>query len=499
MGKRNLIVLLVVFLLAVGVMWGAIIALDLRPRLGLDLQGGTSLTMIPAPGQGVVDQEILDQTVAVIRQRVDGLGVAEPDIARQGETVLVQLPGVTDQEQAAEVIGRTAVLQFRRVLEIVPPGIEGYDELGDPCGTLLEGPPPADVEVVLCERSFAPVVEPGATPVELPTDQWTKYRLGPVALDGGGVSDARAEPDFTGLGFQVALSLDSEGAAQFAAVTGELACEPQGAPTRQMAIVLDSVVESAPTMSPEVICNQGITGGTAIITTGGGRDSARDLALVLRTGALPIQLEFATVQSVSPTLGTASLRAGLQAGLIGLVFVALYLLALYRGMGLAAIAELAMFGVVTFGAIILLGELVGFTLTLAGIAGIIVSIGIAADSSIIYRERYRDEIKAGRTVRTAADHAFSKAFKTNLTGNTVSFLAAIVLYMLAVGPVRGFAFTLGLSTLIDTILFGTFTRSLFGLIARSPKLARSRLVGLRADVVAPVVQEQPAPEGAVTR
>jgi preprotein translocase subunit SecD len=188
---------------------------------------------------------------------------------------------------------------------------------------------------------------------------------------------------------------------------------------------------------------------------------------------------------VSPTLGVASLRAGLLAGLIGLLLVAVYLIVLYRGIGVAAVAELAMFGLVVYGAIVLLGEFVGFTLTLAGIAGIIVSIGIAADSSIIYRERYRDEIRAGRTVRTAAEHAFSKAWRTNLTGNTVSFLAAVVLYYLAIGPVRGFAFTLGLSTLIDTILFGTFTRSLFGLVARNPKLAKSPWVGLRAQEVAP--------------
>jgi preprotein translocase subunit SecD len=500
MGKGRLIGVLAAFILVVGAMWGFILVRGLQAQLGLDLRGGVSLTMIPAPGQDAVDQEILDQTVQVIRQRVDGLGVAEPEIARQGETILVQLPGLTDQEQAADVIGRTAVLQFRRVLEIVPPGSEQYEQLGGLCGELLDGPPPADEEVVLCERSFLPAATPEAEPVELPVDQWTKYRLGPVALDGSGVADARAEPDPTGIQHQVLLSLDTEGGRQFADITGELACEPEGVPTRQLAIVLDGIVESAPTMSPDVICNQGIAGGTAVITTGGGRAEARELALVLRTGALPIQLEFATVQSVSPTLGTASLRAGLQAGLIGLVLVAAYMMVLYRGIGVAAVAELAMFGVLVYGAIILLGELVGFTLTLAGIAGIIVSIGIAADSSIIYRERYRDEIKAGRTIRTAADHAFSKAFRTNLTGNTVSFLAAVVLYVLAVGPVRGFAFTLGLSTVIDTILFGTFTRSLFGLIARSPKLARWRGMGLRADVVAPViVDEVPEPEGVTTR
>src|SRR5680860_8291 len=201
-----------------------------------------------------------------------------------------------------------------------------------------------------------------------------------------------------------------------------------------------------------------------------------------RTGALPIELDLATVQSVSPTLGRGALDASLLAGAIGLVLVAAYLVALYRGIGFVAVLELAMFGVVTYGILILLGEFYGLTLTLAGIAGVIVSIGIAADSSIIYRERYRDELRAGRTVRSASDHAFTRSFGTNLTGNMVSFLAAVVLYFLAVGPVRGFAFTLGLSTLVDTLLLATFTRSLFGLVARSPRLARSRLVGMRANV-----------------
>jgi protein-export membrane protein SecD len=480
-GKGQLVAVLAVFMVVVVVSWGVILALGLRPQLGLDLRGGTSITMIPAEGQ-VIDEEILDQTVQVIRQRVDAIGVAEPDVARQGDTVLIQLPGVADQEQALEIVGQTAVLQFRRVLEVVPPGTENYETVGPPCDeSQYVGPPPEEEEVVLCERARDPAGD------DLPTEEWTKYRAGPAEIRGERVTDASAQLDQSGFGgYEVALQFDSDGASQFRQVTGELACEPVGSPLRLFAIVLDDVIESAPQISPDVPCGQGI-GSDAIITVGGAQDDARQLALVLRTGALPIQLEFATAQSVSPTLGEASLTAGLQAGVIGLVLVGLYLLALYRGMGLAAIAELGMFGVIVYGLIIALGETIGFTLTLAGIAGIIVSVGIAADSSIIYRERYRDEIKAGRTVRTAADVAFRKAWRTNLTGNTVSFLAALVLYVLAVGPVRGFAFTLGLSTLIDTLLFGTFTRSLFGLVARNPRLARSRWMGLRVEDVSPTL------------
>ncbi|HWH32339.1 MAG TPA: protein translocase subunit SecD [Egibacteraceae bacterium] len=485
MRKGRLAVGLVASLAVVAAMWGAILGLGLEPQLGLDLRGGVSITLIPAEGQGEIDEAVLDQTVQVIRQRIDAIGVAEPDIARQGETVMVQLPGVADREQAEEVIGRTAVLQFRRVLEVIPFGAENYPETGESCAAAQDGVPPADEEVVLCERAFGPATGPGEQPEPLPAGQWTKYRLGEVIVSGDDVTDARAAVDPSGISWHVELELDRDGADAFEEVTGQLACEPADSVLRQMAIVLDGVVESAPGVASDVACGQGIGGGEAIITTGGGREDAQELAVVLRTGALPIELEFAQSSSVSPTLGEASLRAGLLAGLIGLILVAVYMTALYRGMGLAAVAELVVFGLLVYGMVIVLGEWIGFTLTLAGIAGIIVSVGIAADSSIIYRERYRDEIRAGRTVRTAAEHAFSKAWRTNLTGNTVSFLAAAVLYVLAVGPVRGFAFTLGLSTLIDTIVFGTFTRSLFGLIARSPKLARSPWVGLRAETVAP--------------
>lgn len=474
MSKRGLTAMLIVFLLAVGAMWGTIIALGWQPQLGLDLRGGVTITLIPAPNQGQIDEERLDQTVTVIRNRVDALGVAEPDIARQGQNIQIQLPGVADQQRAQEVIGRTAVLQFRPVLEIIPPGSPGYEEAGGSCDDILDGPPPADEEVVLCGQDPGLPAEDGEQETDVPL---TKYRLGSVEVSGDDVEDATAELEQTGLSWFVSLDFSRQGDQAFQELTGELACEQLGAPTRQLAIVLDGRVESAPEVAQDVQCGQGITGG-GIITVGSEQE-ARDLAVVLRTGALPLQLDFAQSQSISPTLGRDSLIAGLQAGLIGLVLVALYMVALYRGLGVLAVLELAMFGVIVYGLIIVMGNTVGFTLTLAGIAGVIVSIGIAADSSIIYRERYRDERRAGRTVRSAAEHAFGKAFRTNLTGNTVSFMAAVVLWLLAIGPVRGFAFTLGLSTLIDTLLFATFTRAAFGLSARSPRIANARWSGLR--------------------
>jgi preprotein translocase subunit SecD len=484
MKQAKLVILLLAVLAVVGVLWGTILVTGLTPQLGLDLQGGISAVLIPTKGQANVDQEVLDRTVQNIRQRVDALGVAEPDITRQGNTILVQLPGVADQQRAREVIGRTAQLQFRPVLAAYPADATAQ-EAGATCDQRNDPPNPApNEEVVLCLRPDESAVQ--QSEAALPRSRWVRLRLGPARVVGNDVAAAIARPQETGFGWEVSLGLKPDGAKKFQEVTAKLACEPVGSPTRQIAIVLDNLVESAPPVDSDVACNVGIQeGGGAVITVGGGQQEAKELASIIRAGALPIRLEFGTFQTVSPTLGRSSLQAGLLAGAIGLALVAAYLLFLYRGIGLAAVSELAVFGLLVLGTVIILGRTSGFTLTLAGIAGIIVSIGIAADSSILYRERFRDELRGGRTIRTAADAAFKVAFRTNLTGNTVSFLAAAVLYVLAVGPVRGFAFTLGLSTLIDTLVFATYTRAAFGLIARSPKLASSPLMGLRVGVAPP--------------
>ena len=492
MGRGKQVGLLVAFLVVLGGMWGGIFAAGWTPQLGLDLQGGVSIILAPAPGQQV-DEGVLEQTVGIIRNRIDALGVAEPEIARQGETVQVQLPGLADQEQAEDVIGRTAQLQMRPVLAELAPGTPQYED-GPACDEVSDAVPPPDQELTLCERTLEPSTPENPDPQPLPVDQWTKLRVGPVALSGSDIDGAAAELDQVGINYQVALTLTAEGADKFAAVTGELACKDPTDPQRRFAIVLDGVVESAPGVSEQVACNVGITGGQAVITTGGAEDEARELALVLRTGALPLEMDIQESRSVSPTLGRSSLQAGLLAGFIGLALVALYLTVLYRGMGIAAVLELLVFGLLTYGIIVILGNTVGFALTLAGIAGVIVSIGIAADSSIIYRERFRDELRAGRTIRTAADKAFDNAWRTTVTGNSVSLLAAVILYVLAVGPVRGFAFTLGVSTLVDALIFYTFTRSLFGIIARTPSLAKSRIMGLRAGVYEP--DAEPARSGA---
>ncbi len=486
--RRLLWGLIVGFVAAVVALWAAIVALDYEPQLGLDLRGGISITLSPDPGQEVEEQDLVD-AVDVLRARIDALGVAEPELARQGGNILVQLPGLEDQEQAEDVIQRTAVLQFRRVRNIVSPGDPEYDEVGPPCAELdqrflEQGPPPDDEEVVLCEApEDAEGAEGESGDGASADDERPKYVLGPTEVSGGQLEGASANLSEQG-GWQTQLEFDSEGAEDFANLTGDLACEPVGSIEREMAIVLDGQVQQTSPPERGIECNVGIVGGSAVINARS-QQAAEELATIFRGGSLPIQLSITQSQAVSPTLGRASLQGGLQAGFLGLLLVAGYLILLYRGIGAVAVLELVMFGAVVYGLIIVLGNTMGFTLTLAGIAGIIVSVGIAADSSIIYRERYRDEIRGGATIRSAADKAFRRAFRTNLTGNTVSFLAALVLWVLAIGPVRGFAFTLGLSTLVDTLLLATFTRGLFGLVARNKWLSRSRWMGLRAEMVAP--------------
>jgi protein-export membrane protein SecD len=472
--KGKLVATLTVTLLVV-VLAGTYLGLGNRPNLGLDLQGGISAVYTAElegdePEGGIDD--ILDQTVEVIRARVDSLGVAEPDISRAGTDIIVQLPGISDADRVQEIIGTTAQLEFRPVEDILSPGDPGYDEGPDctqPVDEREEVAP--DASGIVCGSPTEGATTDGGDVADVEVE---KYLLGPVALTGERIDDAF--PTLGQGGFEVSLQLDGQGGEQWAAITAQLACErDQGLPG-MLAIVLDNVVESAPGMNPGVACGVGITGGQATITTGGGDQSeqeqeAVDLSLILRTGALPISLTPATFDVVSPTLGTESLRSGLVAGLIGLVLVGIWLVFFYRLLGLLALSALGIFGVVTLALITALGE-IGFALTLAGIAGIIVSIGITADSSILFFERIRDEANLGKTVRTSVRTAFTSAFRTNLAGNTVTLAAAVILYFLAVGPVRGFALMLGLASVLDIIIMTSFTRPLVYLLSGTKALSR---------------------------
>lgn len=259
----------------------------------------------------------------------------------------------------------------------------------------------------------------------------------------------------------VSLEFNSEGATKFQEVTKELAAFSVGDPQRRFAIVLDGVVQSAPQMDEEITPDTGIAGGRAVITmgtAGNPEQSARDLAVVLRYGALPVSFAQPTVESISATLGSDSLRAGLIAGAGGLALVAIALVLYYRMLGLISIVGLTVFGAIVLAVFGLLGKFQGVSLTLAGVAGIIVAIGITADSYIVYYERIKEEVRSGKSMRAAVDHAFKRAFRTMVTADAVSLAASVLLFVLAVGSVKGFALALGIATVTDLVVSYFFTR-----------------------------------------
>jgi preprotein translocase subunit SecD len=320
----------------------------------------------------------------------------------------------------------------------------------------------------------------------LPFGQWNKLVLGPARLVGTDVSGATARVDPNSGTWLVSLKLTGDGAKKFEKVTGELACKQVGSPERQLAIVLDNVVESHPQVGDDVQCNTGISGGTAQITGNFTDKEAKDLALVLRYGALPVALEESEVNQVSPTLGRDSLHGGLVAGAIGLGLVLIYVLVFYRILGLVIWFGLVLFSAFVIGFVTILGNTAGFSLTLAGIAGIIVSVGIATDSFIVYFERLKDEVHQGKTIRASVDRAWSSAWRTIVAADLVTALAAGALYLLAVGSVRGFALTLGISTALDLFISRLYMHPIVWLLAQTRFFNESKRLGIRRVVGAEV-------------
>ncbi len=473
-----------------GLAWGglvAIFALGWTPRLGLDLQGGTSVILEGPEG---TDERVIETAVEVMRRRIEDFGsVQEPEISITGGTsILVQLPGVTDQERALNAVGRTGLLSFRPVLSISPYLVaeeegEGFvfpDGVDPATGLTIE-------DDINADRSFLPEYDDLGNIVavyEVGPADLAAHRQGicnhgldcsrlptvPSLLTGAEVASALALfGQYADSTWTVQLNMTGEGAGRFAAVTGLLAQYPMGTPNRRLAIVLDGAVVSAPEISAGV-GPDGISGGTAVITLGASenqQEEAEDLTTVLRYGSLPVAFERSSVQKVSATLGEDSLRAGLIAGLGALVLVVLFLMVYYRSLGLVTLLGLTVFGsllVVIFG---VLGAWQGLTLTLSGVAGVIVSIGITTDSYIVLFERTKEEIRNGRTVVDANREAYRRAFRTILTADFVSFVGAVLLWALAIGPVKGFAQALGIATVLDVIVFVVFTRNASGIMARS--------------------------------
>ena len=422
--------------------WGGLataLSLGYLPALGLDLQGGISV-ILSAPPDTPAEQ--LEQAVEVMRNRIEASGVAEPEISIQGDNaVLVQLPGVTDTEAALQIIGTTGQLSFRPVLEVAPLG---------------------DTEVATDDA-------PGDDNW-LPGPGGLAYHVGPSDLIGTHVEEAVAAPTQGSAQWGVNLAFDDPGAEMFAQLTADAAAFPLGDPRREIAIVLDADVINAPPVAADVSPDLGIAGGQAVITLGTGEEAqaeAEDLAVVLRYGALPVELERQSLQQVSATLGEEALRTGVVAGLAGLAIVALLLIVYYRALGLVAVLGLTVFGSLLLLVFSLLGNGIGLTLTLAGVTGIIVAIGITADSYIVFFERLKEQVRLGVDPEEAAETAFKKAFRTILTADFVSLTGAFLLWVLAIGPVKGFAISLGIATVIDVIVARWYTANAVRSLARS--------------------------------
>ena len=487
---RRVVGLLVVVALA----WGGLAALvlnEITPRLGLDLRGGTSVVLTAPEG---TDEELIEVATGIMERRIESIGgVQEPEIAISGgNTVLVQLPGVQNEQRALDAVGTTGQLSFRPVRAI-------YAGTAGPLGSEFDPTPGDDTD----DSEIDPV-DPGDIPdsvdpvtgltIEddpdaisyLPytdsffgVDQPVVMELGPAELMGTDVDEAL--PQFTGVQWAVSLDLSSEGAEQFADLTGEAASYPPNDPQRRIAIVLDGEVLTAPEVNPDV-GPEGITGGRAQITVGQTPDAeeeAQQLSVVLRYGSLPVPFETSQVSKVSATLGSDSLRIGLVSGIAALLLVALALVVYYRALGLVAVVGLTVFGSLLIAIYSAMGELRGLTLTLSGVTGIIVAIGITSDSYIVYFERIKDELRAGASVEVAVTQGFRNAFRTILTADTVSLLGATLLYILAVGPVRGFALSLGIATVLDIFVARSYTRRAAAILANT-RLAEGRLFSIAA-------------------
>jgi len=437
-------------------------------RLGLDLRGGTSVTLQPriAPGdEGKITSDAIDQAVSIIRQRVNSLGVAESEVSAQGSgtnrQIVISVPGDTGR-RVVELVGQTAELRFRQVLA----SASGIPAAVDTAATPTAGVS-ADVKAQFAALDCTKLENLQGTGADAPTDTLvacdraggTKYILAPAEVLGRQISKASAGLDTqAGSAWFVSLTFNNEGTSAFGALTSRVTSLPE--PTNQVAIVLDGLVVSSPRI------NEAIPSGTAQITGSFTQLEAQDLANVLKYGALPLAFDRGEVQQVSPTLGADQLNAGLLAGALGLGLVMIYSLLYYRGLGIVTVGSLTVAGGLIYLLFLLLGEWIGFTLTLAGIAGAIVAIGVTADSFIIYFERIRDEMREGRTMRTAVETGWVRARRTILVADFVSLIAASLLYFFAVGGVRGFAFTLGLTTLVDLVVVFVFTKPLVALLSR---------------------------------
>ncbi|MCX2185803.1 protein translocase subunit SecD [Streptomyces sp. SKN60] len=531
-GRALALIVIAMVALTGGMFWSG----HTTPRLGIDLAGGTSITLKAKaePGkESAVNETNMNTAVGIIDRRVNGLGVSEAEVQTQGrENIIVNIPRGTNEKQAREQVGTTAQLYFRPVLAVAaaeqpapnpsatpsgsatpsakPSGAtadQGKDKKsatpsasastqgravsealkapsptptasasGAPKATTPPAPTPtADAATAALQQKFAalncldPKQRSAAGVGVKPTDttvacgknsigQWEKYLLGPAEVDGKDVDDAAGVFDQQRGMWIVTMDFTDSGSKKFQKITSKLSAQTE--PLNQFAIVLDGEVVSAPSVRQTLSASAEISGSF-------NQQSAQDLGNILSYGALPLSFETQSVDTVTAALGGEQLQAGLIAGAIGLALVIIYLVAYYRGLSLIAIASLGVSALLTYVIMSLLGPAIGFALNLPAVCGAIVAIGITADSFIVYFERIRDEIREGRTLRPAVERAWPRARRTILVSDFVSFLAAAVLFIVTVGKVQGFAFTLGLTTLLDIVVVFLFTKPVMTLVART--------------------------------
>ncbi|MFJ4370131.1 protein translocase subunit SecD [Streptomyces chartreusis] len=514
---------LALILIAIAALTGGMFASGhTTPRLGIDLAGGTSITLraVAEPGQeSAINKTNMDTAVDIMERRVNGLGVSEAEVQTQGDrNIIVNIPKGTNSKEARDQVGTTAKLYFRPVIATEVAGAaatptpspsasssasgssgdEATDKstpsgtpsassttqgravtdalkadstpspsatpTGDGAGSKLE----AQYAALDCTKKSARAkAGDGAKPTDYTvacgqnsSGQWQKYILGPAEVDGTDVDKAQAVLNTqTGAGWTVTMDFTNGGSKKFAAITGKLA--KNQSPQNQFAIVLDGEVVSDP------FVRQALTGGNAEISGNFNQESAQALANMLSYGALPLTFQEDSVTTVTAALGGEQLHAGLIAGAIGLGLVVIYLLIYYRGLSVIALLSLLVSAALTYTLMALLGPAIGFALNLPAVCGAIVAIGITADSFIVYFERVRDEIREGRSLRPAVERAWPRARRTILVSDFVSFLAAAVLFIVTVGKVQGFAFTLGLTTLLDVVVVFLFTKPLLTILART--------------------------------
>ncbi|WP_329275144.1 protein translocase subunit SecD [Streptomyces sp. NBC_00691] len=452
------------------------ITLTTPPRLGLDLRGGTRIVLQTHDGDGPTaraDAAATDRALEVLRKRVDGLGVAEPSLARSGERrIVVELPGLRDPRQAAEVIGRTAQLTFHAVTgeARAPAGS------ADPSGPSRSGGPEGAGRPEGSGGPAVPAAKNGTARVLADPDAPGRFLdLAAPVLTGDGVKSAEAVLDTTsGRGWTVDLSFRDRAADTWARLTGAAACAAPGDPARRVAIVLDDRIVSAPAMQTGVPCGSGIGGGSAQITGGFSGQDARDLAALVQGGALPVPVTTIEQSTVGPTLGAEAIRASAWAAVIGLACTGIFVMVIYRLLGVLATAALLLYGLISYAAVVALGA----TLTLPGLAGFVLAIGIAVDANVLVFERAREEYAAlgraatGRDLRRPLTAAFGKVWSAVADSHVTTLLAAGLLFVFATGPVKGFGVTLAVGVVTSLLTAMVITRLLADLALRLPAVRR---------------------------